>query len=378
MEVSFCGLPAISGCSYQTNVSVLPTLKSNDLVKIYKNDSQYLVRALDGQGNSLVNKTVQFNINGVFYNRTTDGDGIAKLNINLNPGNYIVTSENLNDGFKISNNVSVLPSILSNDLIKIYKNDSQFIVQLINGNGTPLVNAKLQMNINGVIYDRITDDDGKAGLNINLIPGDYIITVVNLNDGCVVSNHIKVTPYLFTKDLIKYYKNESQFEAKLVDESYTPIANQEITFEINRVKYVRTTNSQGIATLRINLAPGYYDIVTSNKEYTVSNQIKVLNTILMPKSFADGEFIDWMEEMPDAYIYSVHYSMGYPVKILDGNGNPYANQSVTFNVDGKDYPVTTNDDGIASVNAIWVDGKYHLIKTYYNGYFVQQHAGMLG
>ena len=36
MEVAFDGFPAISGCSYNTTLTVLPTLKADDLVKIYK------------------------------------------------------------------------------------------------------------------------------------------------------------------------------------------------------------------------------------------------------------------------------------------------------------------------------------------------------
>ena len=42
--------------------------------------------------NALANATVKFNINGVFYNRTTNASGQAKLNINLMAGEYIITS----------------------------------------------------------------------------------------------------------------------------------------------------------------------------------------------------------------------------------------------------------------------------------------------
>jgi hypothetical protein len=60
---------------------------------------------LDGQGKPYAGQAVTFNINGVFYNRTTGSDGIAKLNIRLMPGEYIITSEY--NGAKISNTIKI-------------------------------------------------------------------------------------------------------------------------------------------------------------------------------------------------------------------------------------------------------------------------------
>ena len=37
-------------------------------------------------------RILTFNINGVFYTKTTDSEGNAKLNINLMPSEYIITS----------------------------------------------------------------------------------------------------------------------------------------------------------------------------------------------------------------------------------------------------------------------------------------------
>ncbi|MBR0059384.1 MAG: hypothetical protein IJH63_07490, partial [Methanobrevibacter sp.] len=62
---------------------------------------------LNGQGNPKTNEKITFNINGVFYTRTTNTDGIAKLNINLQPGQYIITSQ-YNDA-TTSNTVTVTP-----------------------------------------------------------------------------------------------------------------------------------------------------------------------------------------------------------------------------------------------------------------------------
>ena len=47
---------------------------------------------LDSQGKALANQTVSFNVNGVFYHRITNEDGIASLRIRLISGEYIITS----------------------------------------------------------------------------------------------------------------------------------------------------------------------------------------------------------------------------------------------------------------------------------------------
>ena len=48
---------------------------------------------VDGQGKAYANQKIEFNINGVFYIRTTDSAGEAKLNIDLPVGEYIITSK---------------------------------------------------------------------------------------------------------------------------------------------------------------------------------------------------------------------------------------------------------------------------------------------
>ena len=52
--------------------------------------------------------------------------------------------------------------------------------------------AVYKININGVFYDRITDNAGIARLNINLMPGEYIITSMYKN-GAAISNKITIS-----------------------------------------------------------------------------------------------------------------------------------------------------------------------------------------
>lgn len=168
-----------SGEQYTNIITVLPSIVENhDLVKYYRNASQYSVKILDGKGSPVgANVSVKFNINGVFYTRFTNESGYARLNINLNPGDYVITAE-YND-LRASNNITVLSTIETRDLFMKYKDGSQFNATILNGQGEALAGEKVTFNINGVFYERISDEKGIAHLNINLMDGEYVITTTH-------------------------------------------------------------------------------------------------------------------------------------------------------------------------------------------------------
>ena len=122
----------------------------------------------------------------------TNWEGIVRLNINLDPGKYILTLTN-QFGFSSSFNIVVLPTLSAKDLYMNYKDGSQFKVNLLDGMGKPYSNQKVVFNINGVFYDRFTDDNGVARLNINLMPGKYIIS--SSYGGLTISNYIVVNTF---------------------------------------------------------------------------------------------------------------------------------------------------------------------------------------
>ena len=167
-----------TGESISNTIIVKPNMDQNtDLVKYYKNGIQYNVRALDGQGNPLANQEITFNINGVFYTKTTNDKGIATLNINLHPGKYIITA--IYNNCFVSNNITVLPVLTADDLTKYFGIPASLNSKLVDGQGNPLANQTVTYNINGVFYNKITDINGIAKLNINLNPGEYIATITH-------------------------------------------------------------------------------------------------------------------------------------------------------------------------------------------------------
>ena len=260
--------------SVYSNVVVKTTIESKNLVKMYQNGTQFFATFLGTDGKPLANNTkVTFNINGVFYTRQTNENGVARLNINLRPGEYILTAINLVNSESEGFNITVKSLIESNDLTKHYRNDSKFEAKIYNKDGTLAINKNVTFNINGVFYNRITDSNGVARLNINLRPGNYIITTIF--EGLTIGNNINVLPTLVTSDLSMKYLDGSKFTAQTLDGQGSPLANQNVSFNINGVLYHKVTDKEGITSLNITLLAGEYIITSYWNDFEVGNTVKV-------------------------------------------------------------------------------------------------------
>ena len=258
-------------------VTVLSTVNGTDVVKVYRNDTQYYATFRDSEGNYLKDGTaVRFNINGVMYDRKISGsEGLAKLNINLNQGNYVITAINLETGENAANNITIISRLVENsDITKYYRNATQYTVKVIGDDGNPVgAGETVTFNINGVFYNRTTNASGIAKLNINLPPGDYIITAEYKN--CKVSNDIKVLPVLSAEDLTKKYGTPDQFVATLLDGQGKALAGETVQFNVNGVLYNRVTDSDGHAKLNIRLMAGQYIITSSYNGASIANNIVI-------------------------------------------------------------------------------------------------------
>ena len=244
------------------------TIYTQDLVKIYKNDSKFEANI------GVANESVTFELNGVNYIRISDENGTARIAINLNPGNYTIkTSYN---GSSVENTITVLPTLIAQNLVKYFRNASQFYISLIDCEGNPVAGKNITMNINGVFYNRVTNENGTARLNINLNPGKYILTAIDPLTDLQMSYNITVLPVLTAEDVNMTYKDGTQFKAKLVDGEGNPLANVNVSFNINGVFYQRTTDENGTARLNINLMPGEYIITSEYDNARISNKITII------------------------------------------------------------------------------------------------------
>ena len=98
-----------AGSTAYSTVIVSPKLTTNNLTMNYKDGSKFKAKATDAKGAAIQGCQVVFTVNGVAYPKTTDSNGEAYLNINLNAGVYSITTSSLNS--KVVNTITVNPPI---------------------------------------------------------------------------------------------------------------------------------------------------------------------------------------------------------------------------------------------------------------------------
>ena len=281
------------------NIEVLSTIQANDVVKFFRNGTQYYAKFLDGSGNPLVNGNVTFNINGVFYKKQTNASGIAKLNIALLPNEYILTAIHPN-GLMYGSNITVLSTVFGENIVKFFRNGTQYYAKFLDDFGNPLINGTVTFNINGVLYEKQTDSEGIAKLNINLLPGEYILTAMHLNSEAK-SNIIKVLTTISAED-ISLVENKT---GTLVIKTYDGAAN--VSVIIDGVEYIVKTNKEGIATLNLSLSKGDHAVFSKN----LNSGEEAFNTI-------------HVEEDPALIKYYSNYGISPDGKYVMSIGRPSA------------------------------------------------------
>ena len=326
----------------------------DDITMYYKNGTKLHITLKDNKGYNLADTPITVTINGVSYKKTTDKNGVVEMNINLRPGVYTATvayAGNKTIGANsVDAKITVLSTINGNNITKMYQNGTHFSATFVNGQGKVLANTKVTFNINGVFYTRQTNAYGTANLNIMLRPGHYILTAYNPVTGDEQGFSIDVKSLIETSDLTKYYLNASRFQATIYNKDGSLAVNKNVTFNINGVFYIRTTDAYGVVSLAINLRPGDYIITTIFDGLDIGNKVTVLPTLVtkdLNMKYMDGS--------------------NFTAQTLDGKGTPLTNQTVSFNVNGVIYHRITNEDGIASLRIRLISGEY-IITSYWNNF----------
>lgn len=294
------GIDDINNVTYSKSEDTRePVIYGEDLSMYYKNGSRYEVSIY--QDGKLINSQnndskVIFNVNGVNYTKELV-NGKASIGINLNPGNYTITTfYHYTDGLATkTNNIEVLSTIQANDVVKFFRNGTQYCAKFLDGCGSPLVNASVIFNINGVFYKKQTDDNGMARLNINLFPGEYILTAIHLN-GEEKANIIKVLTTISAEDISLIENKSGVFVLKTHDGA------RNVSITINGVEYIVQTDDGGVATLNVSLSKGNHAVLSKN----LNSGEEIFNTIYVMEDPAFIKYYSIYGVSPDGkYIMAI-------------------------------------------------------------------------
>ena len=266
-----------------TDVKSDVSIDIHDFEMYYKNGTKLSGKLLDNNSNPIINQTVSININGMSYNKITDSNGTFGMNINLDPNVYNFTvayngSDIYNPALKNAK-VTILSVIESNDLVKYYRNESQYYATFLDEKGNPIANnTAVTFNINGVFYTQYTNENGTAKLNINLNPGNYIITAIH-PDGLQTGNNVFVNKTLITYDISQPCNKTgtATFTAEVLDGQGRPLSNASVTFLIAGKVLTKITDEKGIAFINIKAYPGVYTITTTYNGYSVGKTLEIYN-----------------------------------------------------------------------------------------------------
>ena len=168
------------------------TLIPKPLVKKYGQSDKFEV-ALYENTIPLVDKEVIINVNGNDYTRKTDENGIARLNINLSPGEYTPLVSFSDDEYNL---VTAFSNIIVQsetrmegiDLNKVFGDKTPYQCAVYSNAGR--VAGIVDITVNGRSYRRTPDASGLYKLNINLNPGTYKINARFIGDKIYVPSEI--------------------------------------------------------------------------------------------------------------------------------------------------------------------------------------------
>ena len=343
----------------------LTTKKSTKIISQTTNiyyKGYYSITLKDSNDTILVGKLINFKVNNVSYNNTTDNNGHASVQILLTPGTYTIIASFAGDAeYENSTNVSsinVSSTIVAKNITKYYKGTTKYTATFYTSQGTYLANTSVKISVNGKNHTVKTNNNGVASLSINLKPGTYKIVSTDPTTNYTLTTTFKILSTITANDLSKVYKDNRKFSAKFYKSNGKVLANKKIKFKINGKIYNVKTNKKGIAKLSLkNLKKGTYKIISYNKDgLTKTNKVKVyrkVSTKLIAKRYS------FLKSNKNKKIkVTLHNSLGYA---------PSPSKIIKIKVNGKTYSKKTNSKGVVSLKLPKLKSGVYTVKYSFAG-----------
>ena len=360
-------------CEY-AGVVVSSKFIVNSTIDVYNASYEYSKSIVSGcfydsNHNPLNNRVVQFLINNVLYNVTTNDQGYVASNLTLNAGNHTVKAINLVTGEKKYYNLNVVKSTpsLSFDLLTF---DDYYTLKIklspVTSSGNIIFTFEDKEYSAGV-YNGSSSFTMYIGTN-----GSYNISVRHTGDSNLnpVSDS-KVYEFedksykIISKSFIANYGDDKYLEVELINSKGEPVKNTNVTYYItgnDGSSYTDDliTNSYGYAKVKFNLDPATYDVILSSVNFGYLRYNVIINKLIPVISTGKKTF----------KVKTKNKKYKLTLKV---NGVPFKFKSVTLKVKGKTYRATTNSYGKAvfKLSKLKKKGKYKAKITFVGDKFYQ-------
>uniref|UniRef100_UPI0038672D36 Ig-like domain repeat protein n=1 Tax=Methanobrevibacter sp. TaxID=66852 RepID=UPI0038672D36 len=272
--------------SNKISVFKTPTrIFANDLV-IKKDESRILDIGLRDVNNSPIrNMQILVDIDGkISQNLTTNTEGIAKLLLNLDVGEHIVSYSISNPNYLPSNGSSrvlvvdsdkISSNIISHDAVSFDNQTLDFKIQLTDELNVGISSSRVMIGVFDFDGESIlnktgfTSSDGNLTFNLNLGYGSYLVNVAyEGNDLYLPSSNVNtvIVESADNKTKTVLLKGEDQllsstdYYVVLSDVNGTLLKNKEIRFILDGREYITATDANARAYLNVTLAPDVYTV----------------------------------------------------------------------------------------------------------------------
>ena len=150
-------------------------------------------------------------------------------------------------------------------------------------------------------------------------------------------------------DVKMFYKDGQKYQVTLKDSKKQPIKNAKVKISINGQTYTKTTNSNGIASLSLNLKSGTYVILAAFDGSLKYHKQSVKSTATIKSTIKCSDLTKYFKN-----------TAPYCVTFYDKKGKLLKDTSVKFKLNSKSYTFKTNKNGIVKISADLTPGKYSI------------------
>ena len=300
--------------------------------------------------------------------QTSPGDGLDDVSDTNLYGTYIEnTSSSSNDLSSDSdsedvaadesgeeNKVNTTFSAVNTTVLRT----NYFNITLTDSSGNLLANQNVTFKLGSGTYNRTTDSRGMAGLKINLISGNYTVYMSYSGDSSYgpanTSYNLEVYEIPTTLSVLNTKVLRGNYYIVTLSDSYgNVLANQTVTIRVSVKTYTKTTNSAGVAVLRLTFAA---------KTYSIKTTFKAANGY---KGITKTDSITVFQKASTLSVASKSVVKGnYLTVYLKDSSGAMVKQSVVLNLNSKKYTKTTDSSGAVKLKISLSPNTYTLKLSY--------------